>query len=124
MIYLDNAATSYPKPDCVYDAVDDYMRNSGASIGRSHSAAADAAFGIVSQCRQQLALLMDAESANNVAFTFNCTDSLNLLLRGILKSGMQVVSTQLEHNSVLRPLNDLMELVFAMGFSSLTHKPG
>lgn len=115
MIYMDNAATSYPKPDCVYDAVDDYMRNSGASIGRSHSAAADAAFGIVSQCRQQLALLMDAESASNVAFTFNCTDSLNLLLRGILKRGMQVVSTQLEHNSVLRPLNDLTE-------SGVSHK--
>lgn len=124
MIYLDNAATSYPKPDCVYDAVDDYMRNSGASIGRSHSAAADAAFGIVSQCRQQLALLMDAESANNVAFTFNCTDSLNLLLRGILKSGMQVVSTQLEHNSVLRPLNDLMELGVRHGLLEFDSQTG
>ena len=106
-IYLDNAATSFPKPDCVYDATDTYMREMGVAFGRgSHAAATDAAR-LVAQCRQRIARILDAESGDNIAFTFNCTDGLNLLLRGILRRGDRVVTSALEHNSVLRPLQQL-----------------
>ena len=108
-IYLDNAATSFPKPECVYDAVNSFMRHNGAAVGRGSHAAAEAASRIVEQCRQRLSVLLDAASADRVAFTFNCTDSLNLLLRGLLRPGDRVVTTSLEHNSVLRPLTDLQQ---------------
>ena len=106
-IYLDNAATSFPKPDCVYAAVDTYMRRMGVAFGRgSHAGASDAAR-LVAQCRQRMARILDAESGDCVAFTFNCTDGLNLLLRGVLRQGDRVVTSTLEHNSVLRPLQQL-----------------
>ncbi len=106
-IYLDNAATSFPKPECVYSAVDTYMRQMGVAFGRgSHTGTSDAAR-LVAQCRQRLARILDAESGDRVAFTFNCTDGLNLLLRGVLRTGDRVVTTTLEHNSVLRPLQQL-----------------
>ena len=106
-IYLDNAATSFPKPDCVYAAADIYMRAMGVAFGRgSHSGTSDAAR-LVAQCRQRLARILDAESGDRVAFTFNCTDGLNLLLRGVLRTGDRVVTSTLEHNSVLRPLQQL-----------------
>ncbi|MCP4785946.1 MAG: aminotransferase class V-fold PLP-dependent enzyme [Fuerstiella sp.] len=106
-IYLDNAATSFPKPDCVYAAADKYMREMGIAFGRgSHAGASDAAR-LVAQCRQRLAMILDAESGDRIAFTFNCTDGLNLLLRGVLRKGDRVVTSTLEHNSVLRPLQQL-----------------
>ncbi len=106
-IYLDNAATSFPKPDCVYAAADTYMREMGIAFGRgSHAGATDAAR-LVAQCRQRVARILDAESGDRVAFTFNCTDGLNLLLRGVLRKGDRVVTSTLEHNSVLRPLQQL-----------------
>ncbi len=106
-IYLDNAATSFPKPEAVYAAVDAYMRNNGAAIGRGSHSASDSVTRIVEQCRQRDATILDAESSDRIAFTFNCTDSLNLLLRGFLNHGDRVVTTKLEHNSVLRPLHQL-----------------
>ncbi|APZ94131.1 aminotransferase class V-fold PLP-dependent enzyme [Fuerstiella marisgermanici] len=106
-IYLDNAATSFPKPNSVYDAVDKYMRHNGAAIGRGSHSASDSVTRVVGQCRQRLAKILDAESSDRIAFTFNCTDSLNLLLRGVLRHGDRVVTTKLEHNSVLRPLHQL-----------------
>lgn len=105
--YLDNAATSFPKPECVYDAVDRFMRNNGAAFGRGSYSTVDAASQIVSQCRHRVAQILDAESDDRIAFTFNCTDGLNLLLRGLLNEGDRVVTTTLEHNSVLRPLRQL-----------------
>ena len=105
--YLDNAATSFPKPECVYVAADAYLRGNGAAFGRGSYAAADDASRIVAQCRQRIAGLLDIKSSDQIAFTFNCTDSLNLLLRGILREGFRVITTTLEHNSVLRPLRQL-----------------
>lgn len=106
-IYLDNAATSFPKPDCVYDAVSRYLRENGAAYGRGGYAAADESARIVAQCRSRLAGIIGVACPEQIAFTFNCTDGLNLLLRGILKPGDHVVTTALEHNSVLRPLERL-----------------
>ncbi|MFY9252896.1 MAG: aminotransferase class V-fold PLP-dependent enzyme [Fuerstiella sp.] len=108
-IYLDNAATSFPKPDCVYDAVEQYMRNNGSPFGRGSHATGDAATQLVVQCRHRLALILGAASPSEIAFTFNCTDGLNLLLRGCLSAGDRVVTSTLEHNSVLRPLTQLQD---------------
>ena len=117
-IYLDNAATSFPKPDCVYDAVNRYMVNNGAAYGRGSYAAGDRSVQIVTECRQRLARLLGTASPTELAFTFNCTDSLNLILRGVLRRGDRVVTTTLEHNSVLRPLEQLKtELEIEVGYA-------
>lgn len=124
IIYLDNAATSFPKPDSVYDAADAFMRRNGSSLGRTTSMAEDLGRRMIGQCRQGLATLLGAESPDRIAFTFNCTDGLNLLLRGYLRPGDRVVTTRIEHNSVLRPLNQLqkeldLDVAFC-GFDSST----
>lgn len=106
-IYLDNAATSYPKPDCVYEAVDHYQRHNGRPVGRGATDAASAVQQIVDRCRFRAAQLLGAAAKEQIVFTFNCTDSLNLVLHGLLKAGDHVVTTQAEHNSVLRPLRQL-----------------
>ena len=105
-VYLDNAATSFPKPEAVCRAVDDYLRNCGASFGRG-THGAEHAEPLVTRCRSRIAELIGAPDYRTVAFTFNGTDGLNLLLRGFLRPGHHVITTTLEHNSVLRPLEQL-----------------
>ncbi len=106
-IYLDNAATSYPKPESVYATVDDYNRRVGAAVGRGAYQTAIAATAIVRRCRKRIAEVMGAESPEQIVFTFNGTDSLNLALHGLLKAGDHVVTSTIEHNSVLRPLREI-----------------
>lgn len=106
-IYLDNAATSFPKPACVYDAMDRYHRESGAAVGRGAYRQAVEVQGEVDRCRQRLAQLLNAENPQRIIFTFNCTDSLNLAIHGVLRDGDHVITSVLEHNSVLRPLHEL-----------------
>ena len=106
-IYLDNAATSWPKPPTVYEAVDRYQRDLGASAGRSAYRHADEAAKLVQTARQQLADLLHVETPERIVFTFNGTDSLNLALFGLLRDGDHVVTSVAEHNSVLRPLRHL-----------------
>ena len=108
-IYLDNAATSFPKPEAVYAAVDDYQRACGAAFARG-THGTEHADSLVAQCRHGLAQLLGSAASRSIAFTFNGTDGLNLLLRGILRAGQHVVTTTLEHNSVLRPLEQLRDL--------------
>ena len=103
-IYLDNAATSWPKPSVVYDAVDDYQRRLGVAVGRGGYAAAKEVAELVEAARQRIADLIHAGSASQVIFTFNCTDALNLAIHGILRGDDHVVTSTAEHNSVLRPL--------------------
>lgn len=103
-IYLDNAATSFPKPEAVYAAVDHYNRQIGVAIGRGSSRSAIEAQAIVDRCRSKVAQLLGAASADRVVFTFNGTDSLNLGIQGLLRPGDHVVTSTIEHNSVLRPL--------------------
>ncbi len=109
-IYLDNAATSWPKPVAVYEAADRYMREIGAAAARSaysHSAEAEA---IVLAARKGVARLLGVRDQNRIVFTLNGTDSLNLAIHGAMaSSGGHVVTTDLEHNSVLRPLRYLEE---------------
>ncbi|MGD9719647.1 MAG: cysteine desulfurase [Pirellulales bacterium] len=103
-IYLDNAATSWPKPPEVYAAVDHYLRDLGAPAGRSGYAEAAEVSQRVETARRNTARLLGVRDTKCVIFTANGTDSLNLALHGLLREGDRVVTTNVEHNSVLRPL--------------------
>jgi len=107
MIYLDNAATSFPKPVEVYSEVLRCMENYAANPGRgSHDMAVEASSKIM-DTRQELSEFFNIPNLLNIVFTSNATESLNIGIKGILKSGDHVISTVIEHNSVLRPLNYL-----------------
>ena len=108
-IYLDNAATSWPKPEGVYLAVDDYQRRLGAPAGRGSYHEAAETERLVASCRKRVAQLIGAADPRRIVFTLNGTDSLNLALHGCLRPGDHVVTTVCEHNSVLRPLRFLAE---------------
>ena len=108
-IYLDNAATSWPKPEAVYDAVDRYQREIGAPNGRSGYREALEANRIVERARQGVAELIGVDDPSQIVFGFNGTDVLNLAIRGVVRPGDHVVTTVCEHNSVLRPLRALRE---------------
>jgi cysteine desulfurase/selenocysteine lyase len=107
MIYLDNAATTFPKPPQVYDAVNTFMRGIGASAGRSaHRSAIDASR-IVFSARERCASLFNVNEAARIAFTSNATAGINTILLGTLKPGDTVITSSMEHNSVMRPLRHL-----------------
>ena len=103
-IYLDNAATSHPKPACTLRAVQDAMTRFNANPGRAGHARSLAAGRLVLEARETLARALGARDPFCVVHAFNCTDALNLAIKGCLKRGDHVVSTMLEHNSVLRVL--------------------
>ena len=106
-IYLDNAATSWPKPPAVYDAVDHYQRNIGAPAGRGAYAEGQAVEREIGNCRRKIAELIGTADSHRVVFGFNGTDVLNIALHGIIRPGDHVVTSVAEHNSVLRPLRYL-----------------
>ena len=108
MIYFDNAATSMRKPPCVAQAVTEAMCSLGNSGRGVHSGALSAAR-IIYDTRAALAQLFGAESPERIAFTANSTQALNMAIKGILNPGDHVITTALEHNSVLRPLYELEE---------------
>lgn len=103
-IYLDNAATSWPKPETVYAAVDHAQRVIGAPAGRGGYYQVVEAGRLIEQTRGLVAQLINAPTRRNIAFTFNGTDSLSTAIFGLLKPGDHVVTSVVEHNSVLRPL--------------------
>ena len=106
-IYLDNAATSWPKPEPVYAAVDTAMREHGGNPGRAAHRLSVAAEKIVEDARHDVARLFNAPNPERVTLTLNCTDALNLILKGLIKRGHRVVTGPFEHNSVARPLHSL-----------------
>ena len=108
-IYFDNAATSHPTPYCVVQAVKRALTEANANPGRSGHRAAIEAGRIVLDCRERLATLLGAGDAMRVVHCFNCTDALNLAIKGSLHVGDHVVATCLEHNSVLRVLYALAQ---------------
>lgn len=109
MIYLDNAATSFPKPVEVYSEVLRCMENYAANPGRSsHDMAVEASSKII-DTRQELSGFFNIPNMLNIIFTCNATEALNIGIKGILKPGDHVISTVIEHNSVLRPLSYLSE---------------
>src|SRR5438105_1061322 len=107
MIYLDNAATSFPKPEAVYQALDCFARQSLANPGRAGHKMALAAERALDDCRHLLNQLFHGESPERFVFTLNCTDALNMAFKGILVDGDHVITTDLEHNSVSRPLRKM-----------------
>jgi cysteine desulfurase family protein len=113
-IYLDNAATSFPKPPSVIEAMTRYSTELGASPGRGRYGEARHAARLMEECRGRINTLIHGESPRHVIFTLNASDALNLAIKGILRhrlrqSPAHVVTTWMEHNSVLRPLNALAE---------------
>ncbi len=107
MIYLDNAATSWPKPESVYQTMDEFLRQKGGNPGRGSHSMAVAARETVEETRMLVARLINAPDKDRVIFTLNCTDSLNLGLKGLLRPGDHVITSCIEHNSVVRPLGKL-----------------
>lgn len=108
MIYLDNAATSFPKPPCVVQAVAEFMQNIGASASRGAYKSARDSGNLLFSARERLArLLGNKQSAQNIFFTYNTIYALNLVLHGILEQNDSVLITQIEHNALMRPLKFL-----------------
>src|SRR5260370_33259722 len=107
MLYFDNAATSWPKPATVSTAIGDCLRDAGGNPGRSGHRMSIAAARIVENARETLAELFHAEDPAQIIFTHNATHALNLALYGLLRPGDHVVTTSVEHNSVMRPLRHL-----------------
>ena len=114
-IYLDNAATSWPKPAAMLQAMNDFNANIGANPGRSgHRLSTDAAR-VIYDAREGLATLLGVDDPQQLIFTKNATECLNTILQGLLRPGDHVVTTSMEHNSVMRPLRALEEQGVELG---------
>lgn len=113
MIYFDNAATSYPKPESVTRAMIAAVEKAGGNPGRGAHALSLAASNTVYECREELASFIGLEKPENIVFTYNTTHALNIAIRAFAKPGSRVLCSCLEHNSVIRPLH-------AMGCSTVT----
>jgi len=107
MIYLDNSATSFPKPEVVYQFMCDFYRNHGVSPGRSGFDAAIETEEMVHSTRKLLTGFFNGDDPNRLTFSYNASDSLNMIIQGLAEPGDHVITTFLEHNSVLRPLHHL-----------------
>jgi len=112
--YLDNAATSWPKPESVYRAVSRFMRRVGATPGRGGHRREEEAARIVDSARTALAQLFNAPSPNGVIFTLNATQAINMALKGVLRPGDHIITSSIEHNAVWRPLKALERSGVAM----------
>lgn len=107
MIYLDNSATSFPKPKVVTDKIMECYLGYAGNPGRSGHKLAMKMDLEIYETREKICKLINGTEVLNVIFTFNATDSLNLAIKGVLEEGDHVITTSMEHNSVLRPLNQL-----------------
>ena len=108
-IYMDNSATSFPKPAAVAEAMARFAVECGASAGRGAYAEARACGEILAVCRRRIARLINAEGPERIVFTLNCSHGLNIVIRGLLNTAgpVHAIATALDHNSVLRPYNAL-----------------
>lgn len=109
MIYLDNAATGFPKPDTVIEEVTRCMREYGGNPGRSSHALAVAAAEKIYECREVAARFFGSDAPEQVIFTGNTTMALNFAIKGLLRAGDHVLISDMEHNAVLRPIAKLTE---------------
>ena len=107
IIYLDNAATSWPKPPTMLQAMQEFTEKYGANPGRSGHRMSIAAARVLNDTREELAALFGIKNALRIVFTLNVTEALNLVLHGLLKPGDHVITSSMEHNSVARPLREL-----------------
>ena len=109
LIYFDNASTSWPKPESVYRFMTDFYRTTGVSPGRSGHELGIEAGRLLDDLRLRLTRFFggDEDAPERLCFGYNATDALNLIIPGLLSAGDHVVTTELEHNSVIRPINHL-----------------
>src|SRR5512146_777393 len=107
MIYLDNAATSFPKPEPVLRGMDAFVRSSAANPGRSGHRRAVEAEAMINETRLLVARLLRFSRPERIVFTLNATDALNMAIKGTLRAGDHAITSVLEHNSISRPLNQL-----------------
>lgn len=107
MVYLDNAATSYPKPKCVYDALIRSLHDAPGNPGRSAHKYSVRAAEAVYACREAVASLLGAENPEGVVFTYNATYALNLAIKSYIEPGSHVLVSDIEHNAVIRPLEQM-----------------
>jgi cysteine desulfurase/selenocysteine lyase len=107
LIFLDNGATSYPKPEEVYNFMDHFYRNFGVNPGRSGYDLCMETGELVEETRAILTRFFNGTDPNRLCFSYNSTDALNLIINGLLEEGDHAITTNLEHNSVLRPLYHL-----------------
>lgn len=105
MIYFDNAATTWPKPPEVWQAMEHCIKSVGANPGRSGHRMALQAGRLVDEAREQLSLLFNISNPDRIVFTLNATEALNLAIKGLLKPGDHVITSSMEHNAVTRPLH-------------------
>jgi cysteine desulfurase family protein len=119
MIYLDNSATTFPKPEEVYRFMDSFYRKNGVNPGRSGFDAAIETEEVVQGTRKMLTDLFNGDDPNHLTFSYNASDSLNMVIQGLAEKGDHVITTMLEHNSVLRPLHHLQ----LAGIIEVTHVP-
>jgi cysteine desulfurase / selenocysteine lyase len=112
MIYFDNAATSYPKPPEVFAAMTEFMAQLGGNPGRSGHRMATGAEGMMGECRNAVSKFFGLKSPERCVFTLNCTDALNIAIKGVLKEGDHAITTALEHNSISRPLQFMADQKF------------
>ncbi|NQV03416.1 MAG: aminotransferase class V-fold PLP-dependent enzyme [Bacteroidia bacterium] len=119
MIYLDNSATTFPKPEVVYEFMNSFYRSHGVSPGRSGFDAAIETEELVQDTRKLLTELFNGDDPNRLTFSYNASDSLNMILQGLASQGDHVITTMLEHNSVLRPLYHLTQ----QGIIDVTYIP-
>ncbi|HOP47012.1 MAG TPA: aminotransferase class V-fold PLP-dependent enzyme [Desulfobacteraceae bacterium] len=106
-IYFDNAATSWPKPEVMIKAMAEFNANVGANPGRSGHRLSLEASRIIFNARETIASLLGAEDPHTVIFTRNATEGINTIVRGLLRPGDNVITSSMEHNSVMRPLRAL-----------------
>ncbi|MCP4709312.1 MAG: aminotransferase class V-fold PLP-dependent enzyme [Planctomycetes bacterium] len=107
LIYLDNAATTYPKPQSVYDFMHEFYQQHGINPGRSGYDATLETEEVVHGTRKMLMEFFNGDNPNYLTFSYNASDSLNMIIQGMVEQGDHVITTNLEHNSVLRPLYHL-----------------
>ncbi|MCP4254409.1 MAG: aminotransferase class V-fold PLP-dependent enzyme [Candidatus Scalindua sp.] len=107
MIYLDNAATTFPKPESVYRAMDKFLREKGANPGRAGHRMSVEAEQEIEKARVTVARFLGVKTPERMIFTYNATDALNMGIKGLLSEGDHVITSKLEHNSVSRPLKEL-----------------
>ena len=119
MIYLDNAATSFPKPEQVFRGMDAFVRSSAANPGRSGHRRAVEAEAMINETRLLLGRLFGFSRPERIVFTLNATDALNMAIKGVLRPGDHAITSVLEHNSISRPLNQLEK----QGVITLTRLP-
>lgn len=107
LIYMDNGATTWPKPEIVHKSMSDFYRNFGVNPGRSGYDRAIEAEETVQSCRKKLTWFFNGDDPERLVFAYNATDALNQVIQGVLGDGGHAISTNLEHNSVIRPLYHL-----------------